>query len=221
MRPTASFRWSATLALAALATSFSPVHAGEVYGGIGLPGAMLGYAQPLSAGLTLRGDVSSLGSRSIDREEEGIRYTGTGKLQRLGLFADWFVLGGGFRLTGGLSSNDANLKLTAGGNGASINIGGNTYPTTPADRLDVTIKYPSTMPYFGVGYGHQLGGSGFGFVLDFGVAVGKPKVTATTQGPSLGQVSQADLDRELQELRDGVANIKVLPQVSLGVSYRF
>jgi hypothetical protein len=210
-----------SVALAVWACSLSSVHAGEVYVGLGLPGVMLGYAQPLDSGVTLRGDFATLGSRSADGDEEGIRYTGTAKVQRIGLFADWFVAGGGFRLTGGLTSNDAGLKLTAGGNGAPINIGGTTYPTTPADRLDVVVKYPSTMPYVGIGYGHQSGSSGLGFVFDLGVAVGKPKVSATTQGPSLSQVSQADLDRELQELRDGVGSIKVLPQVSLGVSYRF
>ena len=56
---------------------------------------------------------------------------------------------------------------------------------------------------------------------DLGLSIGKPKVTETHTGTALSQISHADYDRELQELRDGVGKIPGLPQITLGFSYRF
>jgi hypothetical protein len=193
--------------------------AGEVYTGIGIPGLMLGYAHPLNSSFTLRADFATLGSMSDNRTEEGIRYNVKGKLARTGLFADYFLTGG-LRVTAGITFNDAKIDLLARGDGGTINIGGTDYPTSPDDQLRVKVKFPSSTPYIGVGYGHQLS-QGWGFVFDLGASVGKAKLSATTSGPNLSQASQADIDRELAELRDGVGKVKALPQLSLGLSYRF
>jgi len=88
-------------------------HAGEIYGGAGLPGVMLGYAHTASERLVLRADLSTIGSVSRDRSESGIDYTGTAKLNRAGLFADWFPGSGGFRLTGGVTFNDMKIASPA------------------------------------------------------------------------------------------------------------
>jgi hypothetical protein len=76
------------------------------------------------------------------------------------------------------------------------------------------------MPYFGIGWGHQSG-SGLRFSFDIGAAFGKAKVSYQLTGPVANQVSQADIDAELAELRDGVAKIKAIPQVSFGIGYSF
>ena len=140
----------------------------------------------------------------------------------MGLFADWFVAGG-FRLTAGLTLNDSRLDLNAQGNGGTITIGTTSYVTTPDDRWNVNIKYPRATPYLGLGYGRQPeGGAGVGFVADFGVSIGKAKVSASVSGPNLpNTVTQADLDRELAELRDGVGQVRVLPQLSVAINFRF
>ena len=202
----------AALAMAAMAGA----HAGEIYGGIGLPGLMLGYAQPLTERLTLRADVATLGSRTLNRTEEGVDYSVKLKAQRISAFADWFVLGGGFRLSAGLTSNDYKLSMTAKST-SNISIGGNTYSGT---SLDVTIKFPSATPYLGIGYGHH-GGKGLGFVWDLGASIGKAKVTATTVGFPNNAQFNADLDRELEQLRGGVGKIRILPQASIAVGYKF
>jgi hypothetical protein len=183
---------------AACMAASAAAQAGQVYGGIGLPGVMAGYAQPLG-GFTLRGDIATLQVPDQTVNEEGIDYTTDAKLNRLGLFADWFAIGG-WRLTGGITFNQMNLNLRAQGNGGVINIGGTNYTTSPDDRLDVKIEFPRTTPYLGLGYGHQAG---------------------TASGPNLGQASQADIDRELEELRDGVGKVRCFPQLSLGLTYRF
>lgn len=198
-------------------------NAGEIYTGLGLQGLMLGYAQPINDKLTLRGDFATLGNHSRDGNREGVDYRGTFKTSRTGLFADWFAVGGGLRLTGGVTFNNTRLRLDAQGDGnGTITIGSNSYAyDNSQDRFRADIRFPRTTPYLGLGYGHQASGPGFGFVFDLGVSIGKPKVTITTSGPNLSQVSPDDIERESQELRESVNKIKVYPQISVGVNYRF
>lgn len=214
-----------SLSIAAAVTTLlaAPAHAGEFYAGAGLPGLMLGFAQPIDDRFTVRGDWATLGSRQKQVTEEGVNYDAKGSFSRLGLFADWFV-SGGFRLTGGVTFNRLKADLVARGDGVTqFTVGGQTFTSDPADRLNVKVSYPKVTPYLGVGYGHQLS-SGWGFTFDLGASYGRATVSETHSGPNLGNtavVTQADIDAELAELRDGVAKVKYIPQVSLGFNYRF
>ena len=93
--------------LAALAAVSGSAGAQDVYGGLGLPGLYtLGYAHPISASLGLRGEFAGGLSVTRDGNQDGVNYTGSVKANRVGVFADWYPLGGGFRLVGGLTAND-------------------------------------------------------------------------------------------------------------------
>ena len=209
------------IALAALTLAAGAAHAGEVYTGIGTHGVMLGYAHAVSPDFTVRGDFATFGSRNKNEREEGIDYEGKATYNRAGVFADWFpVSGGGFRLTGGVTFNNMKLDLVAKGNGSPITIGNNTYPTDSTDRLNVKIEFPKTTPYLGIGYGHQLS-SGWGFVFDLGASIGKAKVTESHSGNNFSNASQADIDAELAEIRDGAGKIKAIPLIAIGFNYRF
>lgn len=211
------------LAAALAALSAPAANAGEVYAGIGLPGLMLGFAQPVNEIFTVRADWATLGSRNERRTEEGVTYDAKLGFNRLGVFGDLFVAGG-FRLTGGVTFNNLKADLVARGDGVTeFDIGGTKFIASPDDRLNVTISYPKTTPYLGVGYGHQMS-TGWGFTFDLGASFGKARVSETHSGPNLSNtsvVTQADIDRELAELREGVGKVKFIPQLSLGVNYRF
>jgi hypothetical protein len=207
----------------AASSAAAPVRAGEFYAGAGLPGLMLGFAQPIDESITLRGDWATLGSRSKRYTESGVAYDGKASFNRTGLFGDWFV-SGGFRLTGGVTFNNLKADLVARGDGVTpFDIGGRVFVADPADQLNVKVSYPKTTPYLGVGYGHQLG-EGWGFTFDLGASYGKATVSETHSGPNLGNpavVTQADIDREMIDVRDAVAKFKYIPQLSLGFSRRF
>lgn len=208
----------AALTLASgIATS---AQAGEVYTGIGTHGVMLGYAHALSPDFTLRGDFGTLGSRETTEREEGVDYDAKATYNRVGLFGDWFPFSTGFRFTGGVTFNNMKLDMVAKGNGNPITIGNNTYPTDSTDRFNVKIEFPKTTPYLGIGYGHQLS-SGWGFVFDLGASIGKAKVSETHTGTNFSQASQADIDAELAEIRDGVGKVKAIPMIAIGFNYRF
>jgi hypothetical protein len=220
VRPRSGRRFAAVLALAA--TGLLPqAQAGEVYANVGLPGIGLGYAHPIDSRFTVRADFMTLGSRSKSTTEEGIRYDGRYKLQRLAVLGDWFPFGGSFRLTGGLSSNQYKVTLDATGENGSLTIGDRTYTTTAADGLKVEVKFPSVTPYLGIGWGHQSA-SGWRFGADIGALVGRAKVNATVRGALASEPDiQANLDKELAELRDGVGKVRAIPQISFTVGYSF
>jgi hypothetical protein len=211
-----------SLAGLVLATGIAQqARAGEVYTGVGTHGVMLGYAEPLSPLLTLRADFASFGSRNRRETEEGIDYNAKLTYQRAGLFADWFPApGAGFRLTAGVTFNNMKMDLNAVGNGNPVTIGNTTFNTDSTDRFNVKIELPRTTPYFGLGYGHQLS-SGWGFVFDLGASIGKARLSETHSGNNLGNASQADIDAELAELRDGVGKVKAIPMIAIGFNYRF
>ncbi len=204
----------------ALALSTGAAQAGELYTKIGVPGVMLGYAQPLGPLLSLRADYATLGDRSERRTEDGITYDAKLKSNRAALLADWFPFAGNFRLTTGITSNQYKLDLLATGAGGTLTIGNTTYNTTAADQFRVQVKFPSSTPYVGFGWGHSSG-SGLRFSMDVGAKIGKATVSYALSGPAAQQVSQADIDAELAELRDGVGKIRAVPQLTLGLGYSF
>jgi hypothetical protein len=214
-------RFLAAGVLGACAVSAS---AGEIYAGVGLPGVMLGYAQPLNDSFTLRGDWATLGSRNKRVTEEGITYDAKLAFNRLGLFADWFFLGG-MRVTAGVTFNNLTADFRTQGDGTTAYQFGNNPPVvlTNTDQLTVTIKYPNTTPYLGLGYGHQAS-SGWGFTFDLGASYGKATLSESHSGPTLTNpalVSQASIDQEMAQLREGVGKVRYIPQLSFGVNYRF
>jgi hypothetical protein len=213
------------VSIAVLATLAGTAHAGESYASLGTTGVLLGYGQPLNDRVKLRVDLSTLGSHRDNFTEEGIAYEGRLKAHRLGLFADYFPGSGGWRLTGGVTVNDYRVDATGRGSGGTITIGGTVYPVTADDRFDVTVKLPSVTPYLGIGYGiapSRASGRGWGANFDLGAMFGRPKVSGSVSGPVLGAaVTQADIDRELAEIRESSDDFRVFPQFSFGISYRY
>ncbi len=206
--------------LAATLLLSTAAHAGELYTKLGVPGLVLGYSQPIGPLFGLRVDYATVGSRKDRRTEEGINYDTALKLNRAALLADWFPLAGSFRFTGGITSNQYKLDLLATGAGGTLTLGNTTYNTSSADQFRVQVKFPSSTPYFGFGWGHGSG-NGLRFSFDVGAKFGKATVSYALTGPIAAQVSQADIDAELAELRDGVGKVKAVPQITFGLGYSF
>lgn len=197
-----------------------PVQAGATYGAVGFPGVMGGYAHTVNDHVVLRADYAALRSRDKNGEEEGIVYKGRVKFARVGLFADYFPLGNGFRVTGGMTINRMKAELKSDFHGGVVNVGGMDVPVTPSDYFNVEVEMPRATPYVGIGWGHHGQAAGWGFFADVGVSIGKPKVSVHTNLQERG-ATQADIDRETRELRETAEKIRGIPQISVGVSYRY
>lgn len=203
-----------------IAGPYGTARAGEAYGAIGMPGLMGGYAQEFSPKVTLRADYATLGSRRVDGTEEGIYYRGRVKARRVGLFADYFPMSNGFRLTSGLTLNHMKVRLDSDFSGGTVNVGGMDYVVGSGAYINARVQMPRVTPYVGIGWGHHRREPGWGVVADLGVSIGKAKVDVDTNLASFG-VPQADIDREIGELRDAARDIRVIPQASVGMSYRY
>jgi hypothetical protein len=204
----------------ALAAGCGAAQAGEVYSNIGLPGVMFGYAQPVNSFFGVRADLATIGESKGQRLEDGINYEGKLRLDRAAFLMDWFPFEGRFRFTGGVTANQYKLDLLATGAGGSLTIGNTTYTTTANDRFTVAVKFPTSTPYLGFGWGHNAG-SRLRFSVDVGAMIGRAKVSYLLTGPVAQQVTQQDIDAELAELRDGVGKVRAVPQITFGAGWSF
>ncbi len=211
-----------SVAAAALTTAFA-ASGQEIYAGLGLPGIFtIGYSQVMNKSWGLRAQYSGGTNFSADAKDiEGVNATATLKSSTAGIYADWFPFNNsGFRLVGGLASNDTKLEVNAVGTGTAT-IGNVSNVDMTGETYNVSVKFPSTAPYLGLGYGHQKAEKGLGFYADFGVLIGKPKVSSQTSLVTNGKVSQSDVDAQNEKVRDAASKVGVLPVVQLGVVYRF
>jgi len=212
-------------ALAGLAFFMPAAQAQEVYLGAGLFGAQIGYAHALTSSVNLRADYMTMGRLEKTSNESGTDYKANIDLNRTALLLDWFPFNGSFRLTVGATSNKVQFNMLANGAGQTVDINGKSYNLNANDSLNVKVKMPSSTPYIGFGFGHQPANKGWGFHSDFGFAVGQFTVTETRTGGLVNGgtygVTQADMDKEMADIRDGVSKLKAWPQVTMGVSYRF
>ena len=207
--------------LAAAGAACTIAHAQDSYLGLGLPGLVtLGYAYPLSGSVGLRAEYAGGLSVNRDGNQDGVNYTGTFKAGRLGAFADWFPLGGSFRLVGGLTVNDIKADFNALGTGTST-INGQTVNMT-GETFHVKVKFPDTTAYLGVGFGHQLSAvKGLGFYADLGVMIGSFTADTTTSLVGKQGITQADVDAQTQKIRDSLGGLSALPSASVGLLYRY
>ena len=217
----------ALLVLVATAGASAPVAAQSVYAGVGSTGVFAGYGHRFGPSLGARAELAWLPAVSRSFTEDGIAYTGEARSLRGTALADWHPFGGVFRISVGLSGVDASGAFVGTpATGSSITIGGSVVPVGPADRYDVTVRLPSAMPYLGIGWGHSVA-RGWGVHADLGVLFGAPTVTGTLS-PSLrakiaatGRDPDAELERELQAVRETAAKFDLVPVVSIGVGYRW
>jgi hypothetical protein len=210
-----------TFAAALLASAES--RAAEVYAIGGVPGTIFGIALPAGDRLGLRADIGGWDrlERTIDRE--GVAYDARIKATRIGLFADWFVAGGTFRLTGGFTFNDIGAELSVAGPGRQVTFGTTTYTLGADDRFDGRVEMPAFTPYFGLGWGHNPSRTGWGFVGDIGLSLGKPKVSGRASGSIVTSQPQIqdDVQREVLEFQQSIDGIRFFPQITFGASYRW
>lgn len=206
---------TAVLGLAAPAAQ-----AADVYVATGFPYLVLGVNQPLGDSFGVRADWGTVGHHGYSGSTSDNDYSGSLKYDRFALLADWYAIGS-FRLTGGVTLNHGSTTLVATSHNSQITIGGTVYNYT--GDVTSTVTLPDATPYIGLGFGRAgKETAGLSFHGDLGVAFGKPKATDLKAEGQLAQfVSPADLAEENRRFQDGVGKVKGLPQLTVGVTYRF
>lgn len=193
-------------------------------------GAQLGVQ---GAGLHLRYDVSEKFNLRLEGnyfkyddtfEVEDIDYSGEFDFSNVGLLANWLpITGSGFRITGGAFAGALQLDGSASSVGTTIDINGTEYDLNAGDRLDAGIEYNDVTPYLGLGWDFCFG-SDKSWVLgiDLGVLyMGEPDVSLVGAGALADPAATADIDAELDSIREDVEDYTFLPVVKIGLTYRF
>ncbi len=133
---------------------------------------------------------------------------------------------GNFRIGGGVLYKERNPVYALDlGDGARIDIGGNTYTQPEVTSLTTTLVSREWAPYALVGLGQPVA-RGLGLFLDLGVAFlgdSDLAMSATGQGRVVASRRfRRDLDTERQNVRSDAGDlVKYWPILSLGVQFGF
>jgi len=219
----------AALALATTALAAArPAAAVEPYVATGFPYALVGVAQPINGMFAVRADFGGIAHRAYSGTTSDNDFKGNIDYNRFALLGDWFVAGGGFRLTAGATVNTAKATMKASSHDGTITIGGTQY-NAPSSTYYVTseLSFPKTTPYVGLGWGHHDNAPGLSFSFDVGASIGTAKATPLAASPALAselalnQQGAADLAQENRDFQDEVHKFKAVPQLTFGLGYRF
>ena len=220
-------RLAAALAAAGLFAAGSAA-AVEPYVATGFPYALVGLAQPINSSFAVRADFGSIAHHNYSGTTSDNDFKGNIDYKRAALLADWFVAQGGFRLTGGATFNQAKATMTASSHDGKISLGGVQYDA-PSSLYYVqsNLSFPKAAPYVGLGWGHQDSAPGLSFNFDLGASIGTAKATPLKASPALASelaldpASASDLAQENRDFQDTVHRFKAIPQLTLGLGYRF
>ncbi|MEO5689989.1 MAG: hypothetical protein ABIR54_21740 [Burkholderiaceae bacterium] len=205
-----------------------PAAAVEVYAATGFPYALVGVAQAINPMFALRADFGTIAHHGYSGSTSDNDFKGNIDYNRAALLGDWFVAGGGFRLSGGATLNQAKATLKASAQNGKISIGGQQYDA-PSSLYYVQsdLSFPKAAPYIGLGWGHHDSPAGLSFNVDLGASIGSAKATPLKASPALAselavdQSGAADLAQENRDFQDTVHKFKAIPQLTFGVGYRF
>ena len=193
-----------------------------VYGVVGSGGYGVGLNAPLNPMVGMRGELAQLtGVGHLHRRPDHLQRRCEAQGQRP-VRGRAPVFQAPSRLVGGLGFGGTSAALDAQATNGTVTIDGQSFNAT-GNSLSASIKYPSTMPYVGIGWGHgRHNAPGWTFAFDVGVSIGKPSVTLTGSGGLLAQPgAAAAIAAERQKVQDDLNSAKVLPVVKVSVGYQF
>lgn len=181
--------------------------------GLGLEGTTR-----LSDSFNLRGGINNY-SRDLDETTNSVRYDVDLDLKSGALLVDWHPFTNTFRFSAGLfyNKNEASITATPTSN---VMVGNTTYTPAQVGTLSGDVKFKKSAPYLGIGWGNAVSTPRrFGFTAEIGALFqDSPDVTLRSTNSS---VTQADLQREEQDIEGKLDNFKIYPVLSVGFSYRF
>lgn len=171
-------------------------------------------------------------SYSFDKDisTDDVDYNGKFKLGGAEALLDWHPFDGSFRLTGGLVFSRNKIDVDAKLN-QTVTVNGTVYQASDIGDLSGEVKFKTTVPYLGIGWGNVAGKDGnFHFVADIGVEFqGSPDVklhgscTAAFAASNPAECAQlnSDVAQQEKDLNDKAADYKWWPVLNIGVAYRF
>lgn len=168
---------------------------------------------------------ANTGSYKYDKDfdSDDFDVSGKARLKSMGALLDIYPFGGSFRLSLGMRSNKNEFGGVGTPNsGATVEVGGDTYPASAVDTLVGGVKFKKSAPTATLGWGGKFKtGLHFGFELGV-VAQGSPRLSAYSTGAiNSNQTFQDSLRAQLDEWEDDTKDYKLWPVVQAHLSYSF
>lgn len=154
-----------------------------------------------------------LGRISDTFDLDGSDINGRLTTNSIALMGDYALGGAGFRLSGGVSYGGYILR----GSSTSLTLDGTEYTGNFSAKLEQKREFA---PVVAVGYTRDLGAN-WGFVAELGARITSLKVTTTGQDDITNPTERANFDRDLAQVNSDLNDFKVLPFLTIGVSYKF
>ncbi|MBW3559745.1 MAG: hypothetical protein KY446_05975 [Proteobacteria bacterium] len=174
--------------------------------------------------LRVSGDVFSY---DTDFATDDVDYEAEIDFNQVGGFVDVHPFDNSFFVSGGVYTGDRSVEVNATSN-MSAEIGNVVFTPQQIGTLTGTVDFGGTAPFLGVGYNNTFRTNGrIGFKAVVGAAFGEdPSVDLRrTGGEPLPAFIQTQFDRELRneeaELQQDAEDLKTLPVVQVGLTYRF
>lgn len=217
-----------SLAAVGALISVSGVHARDlgITAEVGTTGLGFHLVAPIKDNLNARFGVNAF-NRSFNEETNDASYDVSLKLRTFDALLDYYPMGGGFRVTGGVIYNGNRVTARAEPTGGTYTFNGNVYTSAQVGQVDGRIDFNNVAPYLGIGFGNALAPQkGWGFSADLGVMFqGSPEARLSSSGCTAGAAvcSQlaSDLAAESRDLNDEVRDLRYYPVLRVGVSYKF
>jgi hypothetical protein len=206
-------------AAAVIAAPATFASSNDIYAGLGTTGLGVGYAYGINDHFSVRGEYAGL-TYNGTYNSGGTHYDGDLKLQSAGIYGDYFPTGGAFRITVGYVSSGSKFSGKASGNNGTVTINHVDY-SLAGESAKATVKFPSSMPYLGIGWGHNATKPGWGLYGDIGLQIGNPKSTIKLSPGLAAQVNPSDVRAQERQLNSDVKVLGGWPVLAFGVSYRF
>lgn len=206
-------------ALALTAASSAAAGTNEIYLGLGSTGVGAGYAYGINDHFGVRGEFNGY-SYSTDQKSGGTKYDGRLHLQSVGVYGDWFPWANAFRVTAGYVNTNNKFSGRASGNDGDVTINHVSYSLV-GESAKVQVKFPSSVPYLGLGWGHNPSRPGWGFYGDVGLQFGAPKSRITLSPGLASQVPDRDVRAQEEQFNNDLKVLGGYPVISMGVSYSF
>lgn len=220
---------ASVFAFSSLALSMPAAHAET---GMGIRAGTMGFGLDFDVGLTEKLNLR-LGYNHFSYddtiEDTDVNYDSEIKISSFSALLDWHVAGG-FRLSAGAVGSGPKIEVvgTPAGNN-TYEIGNGTYTASQVGSLRGEVKIGSSVaPYIGLGWGNVVSEKHrVTFLFDIGAIYGgEPDVGLTATcgtgiSPTICNQLQADVQREIQELKDDVSTVEWYPVIQLGIGIRF
>lgn len=155
-----------------------------------------------------------LGSLSDTFDADGSNIDGKLTTNSGALMADYKIGDLGFRVSGGVSVGGYKLE----GSAKTLTLEGNDY--RPPNGFTAKVEQKRNVaPVFSVGYVRELG-SNWGVVAELGARVTSLEITTTGQ-EALLPARRAQFETDLAQANRDLSDIKLLPFVTLGFTFKF